>query len=34
MTVYDEQWWEDRYASGHAHWSGRPNDVLVAETAT
>ncbi|WP_029433947.1 bifunctional 2-polyprenyl-6-hydroxyphenol methylase/3-demethylubiquinol 3-O-methyltransferase UbiG [Blastococcus sp. URHD0036] len=33
MTVYDEQWWEDRYASGEAHWSGRPNDVLVAETA-
>ena len=33
MTLYDEQWWEDRYASGEAHWSGRPNDVLVAETA-
>ncbi|RBY85907.1 bifunctional 2-polyprenyl-6-hydroxyphenol methylase/3-demethylubiquinol 3-O-methyltransferase UbiG [Blastococcus sp. TF02A-26] len=33
MTVYDEQWWEERYASGEAHWSGRPNDVLVAETA-
>jgi SAM-dependent methyltransferase len=33
VTLYDEQWWEDRYASGEAHWSGRPNDVLVAETA-
>lgn len=33
MSVYDEQWWEHRYASGEAHWSGRPNDVLVAETA-
>lgn len=33
MTVYDEVWWEQRYASGEAHWSGRPNDVLVAETA-
>ena len=33
MTLYDEQWWEERYSSGEAHWSGRPNDVLVAETA-
>jgi SAM-dependent methyltransferase len=33
VTVYDEQWWEERYAHGHAEWSGRPNDVLVAETA-
>jgi SAM-dependent methyltransferase len=33
VTDYDEQWWEERYASGQAHWSGRPNDVLVAETA-
>ncbi|SEP23775.1 class I SAM-dependent methyltransferase [Trujillonella endophytica] len=33
MTVYDEQWWEERYASGQSEWSGRPNDVLVAETA-
>lgn len=33
MTLYDEAWWEERYASGEAHWSGRPNDVLVAETA-
>ena len=33
MTLYDEQWWEERYAHGHTEWSGRPNDVLVAETA-
>ncbi|MGY1747517.1 class I SAM-dependent methyltransferase [Blastococcus sp. SYSU D00695] len=33
MTLYDEAWWEDRYASGETHWSGRPNDVLVAEIA-
>jgi len=33
MTLYDEQWWEDRYAHGSTQWSGRPNDVLVAETA-
>ena len=32
MTLYDEQWWEERYASGEAHWSGRPNDVLVAQS--
>ncbi len=32
MTLYDEQWWEERYAHGHTQWSGRPNDVLVAET--
>jgi SAM-dependent methyltransferase len=28
---YDEEFWEDRYRSQDAIWSGRPNHVLVAE---
>jgi SAM-dependent methyltransferase len=30
---YDEEFWEDRYRSKSAIWSGRPNDVLVAEVS-
>src|SRR5262249_5980993 len=28
---YDEEFWENRYRSQDAIWSGRPNHVLVAE---
>lgn len=31
--VHDRAWWEDRYRAGEGLWSGRPNDVLVAEVA-
>lgn len=30
---YDESFWEDRYRSQPAIWSGRPNHLLVAEIA-
>jgi thioredoxin reductase/SAM-dependent methyltransferase len=29
--VWDERWWDERYRSAAALWSGRPNGVLVAE---
>ncbi|KAA9150407.1 class I SAM-dependent methyltransferase [Amycolatopsis acidicola] len=32
-TPFDRQFWEDRYASAHAVWSGEPNPNLVAEVA-
>ena len=28
---WDEDWWDERYRSAPARWSGRPNAVLVAE---
>jgi SAM-dependent methyltransferase len=31
--VYDEAWWDERYRSAPALWSGRPNEVLVAAVA-
>jgi SAM-dependent methyltransferase len=31
--VWDEAWWDERYRSAPALWSGRPNAVLVAEAA-
>src|SRR4051794_4523931 len=31
--VHDRAWWEERYRSAPGLWSGRPNDVLVAEAA-
>jgi hypothetical protein len=30
--MFDEQFWEERYRSHGAVWSGRPNPTLVAET--
>lgn len=33
MSTYDEQFWEERYRSRDAVWSGRPNPQLVAETS-
>ncbi|SDY42396.1 Methyltransferase domain-containing protein [Micromonospora pattaloongensis] len=33
MTVFDRQWWEERYRSAPALWSGRANAQLVAEVA-
>lgn len=30
-TVFDENFWDERYGSGGAVWSGRPNPQLVAE---
>jgi thioredoxin reductase len=31
--VHDRAWWEDRYRGAQHLWSGRANDVLVAEAA-
>ncbi|WP_448623599.1 FAD-dependent oxidoreductase [Geodermatophilus sp. URMC 64] len=31
--VHDRAWWDERYRSASGLWSGRPNDVLVAEAA-
>jgi ubiquinone/menaquinone biosynthesis C-methylase UbiE len=33
VIVFDEQFWEERYRSAAAVWSGRPNPQLVAEAA-
>jgi len=32
-NVFDEKWWDERYRSAPALWSGRPNAQLVAEVA-
>ncbi|MCU1613307.1 MAG: Methyltransferase type 11 [Frankiales bacterium] len=31
--MFDETWWDDRYRTAPALWSGRPNRQLVAEVA-
>ncbi|KAA2253865.1 class I SAM-dependent methyltransferase [Solihabitans fulvus] len=31
--MFDEQYWEERYGSSTAVWSGRPNSQLVADVA-
>jgi SAM-dependent methyltransferase len=33
MTMFDQEWFEERYRSAPALWSGRPNPQLVAEIA-
>lgn len=33
MTVFDQAWWEERYRSAPALWSGQANVVLVDEVA-
>jgi SAM-dependent methyltransferase len=33
VSLFDEEYWEDRYRNAPAVWSGEPNRQLVAETA-